>query len=119
MYPARKIIFSHRLSKKFTSQVAKKVDVFFLLFHYIFVYYPPLIRLFLLFSCQFSVASLINISQKNFLTLPERCRYRVNYSFKIYIKEIFFFSSKKVPVRRTGAYHHKKSPGPNQILNIA
>ena len=36
--------FSYRLSQKiFTSQVFKKVDDLYLLFHYIFVYYPPLI----------------------------------------------------------------------------
>ena len=45
----------------------------FLLFHYIFVYYPPFIQHFLVFNCQFSVfsvASLINIG-KQILTLPK------------------------------------------------
>ena len=98
-YPARKIIFSHRLSNKnvtFTSQVSKKVDVLFSLFHYIFVYCPPLIPHFLLFNCQFSVASLTNISKKNFFShFQKGAGTQVNYSFKIYIKRNFFLFFKK------------------------
>jgi len=63
MYLAGKIIFSHRLSKNFLLRKSqKKLMTFFLLFHYIFVYYPPLIRHILLFNCQFSVPSLTNIN---------------------------------------------------------
>src|SRR6218665_3655493 len=73
-------IFSRRISQK----VSKKVDDHFWLFHYIFVYYPPFIQHFLVFNCHFSVASLINISNKiSVLTLPKRCGMQVTYSFKI------------------------------------
>src|SRR6218665_2374224 len=42
------------------------------------------------------------------LTLQRGAGTQVTCSFNIYIK-FFFFSSKKVPVRRTGAYRHKKT----------
>src|SRR6218665_863180 len=42
----------------------------------------------------------------------------VNYSFKIYIKKKIFFSSKYVPVRLTGAYHHKKALSLGKSLSV-
>ena len=81
-----------KISPKITSQISKKVDDLFLLFHHIFVYYAPLIRQFLLFNCQFSVASLTNISKQHFSHFRKGAGTQVNYSFKIYIK---FFSLQK------------------------
>ena len=50
--------------------------------------YPPIIRHFLLFNSQFSVASLTNISKKKFfLTLPEGCR----YASKLFLQNIHYF----------------------------
>src|SRR6218665_800713 len=78
--------------QKILLRKSRKKLMTFLLFHYIFVYYPPLIQHFLLFNCHFSVPSLTSISKQNlFLTLPERSR----YASKLFLQNIhnIFFSS--------------------------
>jgi len=56
---------------------------FFSAFSLYFRLLPTSYSTFLLFDCQFSVASLTNISKQHFfLTLPERCR----YASKLFLK---------------------------------
>src|SRR6218665_292316 len=88
---------SHRISQKFDfASLEKKLMTFFLLFHYIFVYYPPFIQHFVVFNCRFSVASpLLIYVKKNFSHFQKCASTQVTYSFKIYIKN-FFSSLQKI-----------------------
>src|SRR6218665_1866539 len=78
----------------------------FLLFHYLFVYYPPFSQHFVVFNCQFSVFPLhplTNIGKKKFSHFQKGPGTQVTYSFKICITQMFFSSLQKsagTPYRR-------------------
>src|SRR6218665_2929515 len=69
---------------------------FFWPFHYIFVYYPSVIQHFIVFNCQFSVASLTNINKQiSFLTLPKKVLVRKSLIPSKYTLQKVFFSFQK------------------------
>src|SRR6218665_688178 len=68
---------------------------FFSAFSLYFRLLPTSYSTFLLFNCQFSVASLTNISKKNFSHFQKGASMQVNYFFQIYIKQIFFSCQKR------------------------
>ena len=102
--------FQTRLHQKNLLRNSPKKLMTFFAFQKIFRLFASVYYAFCIFYSNFplhSLDSLLIYIKNNFFHTFRRCRYAINF-FVDTLQTFFFSSGKKVPVRRTDAYRHKK-----------